>query len=388
MSKDVIFDLIGEVRAEYIAEAQRHRGGQAQKRHSLKKPLMAALIAAVMLVLVGCGVAYAQGWFVGFFSQRAENPLTQAEAAYIEKIEQPVNETMAHTQPSTSEAKTCDGYTLRVKSTITDGNMAYITIGVTAPKDVLLSKTAILGYDPSAPSICAGNFMAPGFLEPENGTAKFGYTSMGALEDNDGLDYTQDLILTVEAEMEDGSQPFTSDKVWKLHIEDLVATYCNLEALEAMDNLHGGGEYIAFNSEDNLDPYPNVTLAEGGWDYEIIFADNGVSSIELIREPVTSRVVISGKYADDPDTYQNVNITSFVLSSLSATVEVDIDGFPEMQDYQNNKYVYAVMKDGTQVELFSRATDGPGRVKLEAKRPINLSQLDHVLLADGTKLPA
>lgn len=388
MNSSDMLDLIGEVNGTYIAEAQRHRESPPAKRHSLKKPLLAALIAAVMLALVGCGVAYAQGWFVRFFSQRAETPLTQAEIAYIEKIEQSVNETMTHTQPEQPAAVSQNGYTLRVKSTMTDGNMAYITIGITAPKDVLLSKTAIVGYDPSAPSICAENFMQPGFLELENGNVKFGYTSMGALEDNDGLDYTQDLILTVEAEMEDGSQPFTSDKVWKLHIKNLVATYCDLEALKSLDELHGGGDYISFNSEDNLNPYPNVTLAEGSWDYEIIFADNGVSSIELIQAPVTSRVVISGKYADDPDTYQDVNITSFVLSSLSATVEVDTDGFPEMQDYKNNKYVCAVMKDGSQVELFSRATDGPGRVKLEAKHPIDLTQVDYVLLADGTKLPA
>ncbi len=39
---------------------------------------------------------------------------------------------------------------------------------------------------------------------------------------------------------------------------------------------------------------------------------------------------------------------------------------------------YAVMKDGTQIEL----------LRSRNCEPVNLDQVDHVLLADGTKLPA
>lgn len=209
---------------------------------------------------------------------------------------------------------------------------------------------------------------------------------MGAVEDGDGLDYTQDLLLTVEAEMENGEQPFAPDRVWKLCIKNLTATYSNLEAQKALDEKYGG-EYCVFTEEEGMDPYPEVVLAEGAWDYDIRFSDTGARSAQLIRTPVTASVLISGRRIDEPDTWQEVPITSFILNSLSATVEVDTDSIPELQDYKNGKYVYAVMKDGSQVQLETRSSDGPGRLKLAAARPIDLDQVDHVLLADGTKLP-
>lgn len=382
MNANELLDVIGGARDQYVSQAIKTR--ETVRRRSFRKPLLIAALIALMLTLVGCGVAYAQGWFASFFAQRSKTPLTKEEVEYIDKIEQPVNETMSRTQTErpTSEVVSQDGYTLRVKSVMTDGYMAYITIGITGPKNAVLSKTVIPGYDTGAPAICAGNFMEPGFFELEQETVRMGYTSMGAVEDHDGLDHTQDLILTVEAEMEDGTQPFAADKVWKLHIEDLLATYFDLEAQKELDAKYGG-EYISFTGEDGIDTHPKVILAKGGWDFEISFADNGSSTVELIAGPVTANICIGGKFEGDPDVYKDVEITSFVLSSLSATVKVDTDGFPDL--CKNGKSVYAVMKDGSRVELRTRSY-GPGELKLEAELPIDLEQTDYVLLADGTEL--
>lgn len=386
MNSNNLLDAIGEIKDQYILSAVESRKGRPVKRHSFKKPLLVAALVAMILMLAGCGIAYAQGWFATFFAQRNKTPLTKAEVEYIDKLEQSINETMTRTEETADEVVSQDGYTLRVKSVMTDGYMAYITIGITGPKDTVLNKTVIPGYSTLPPSICAGNFMQPGFFESAQEGVQFGYTSMGAVEDNDGLDYTQDLILTLEAESENDAHPFAPDKVWKLHIEDLVATYHDLEAQKALDEQHGGGEYIS-STEDGVNPYPEVILAKGSWDFEISFADKGARTVELIGTPVTANICISGKFDDDPDVFKDVEITSFVLSSLSATVVVDTDGFLELQDYNNGKYVYAVMKDGTQVELRSSSADGPGKVKLVAVRPIDLDNVSYVLLADGTKLP-
>lgn len=381
--RDLLIGL-GDISQKYYEEAENEKIQKKARtfRGTFSKVLIAAAILSTLTVTVS---AAGLGWFRRYFEKRSDAPLSQAEVEFIEHIEQPINEAMTKTLEPVGEAKSQNGYTLEVKSAMTDGYMAYITIGITGPEDAVLSKTVIPGYDPSAPGICAENFMKLSFFKPAEGNAKFGYCSMGAVEDGDGLDNTQDLLLTVEAEMENGEQPFAPDRVWKLCIKNLTATYSDLEAQKALDEKYGG-EYCVFTGEEGLDPYPEVVLAEGAWDYDIRFTDTGARSAQLISTPVTASVLICGRI-DEPDTWQEVPITSFVLNALSATVEMDTDSIPELQDYKNGKYVYAVMKDGSQVELETRSSDGPGRLKLAAARPIDLDQVDHVRLADGTKLP-
>ena len=57
-------------------------------------------------------------------------------------------------------------------------------------------------------------------------------------------------------------------------------------------------------------------------------------------------------------------------------------------EYQNlygyeDRYIFVVMKDGTQIPLHSNQSDN-----LIAESPIVLEEVDHVLLADGTKIMA
>lgn len=388
MFKDDYRDTFSKV----TASGETYRRVMAMKNSKKTKTGRGAIgkilvTAAILSALTVTASAAENGWFRRYFEGR--EPLSTAEVEYIEKIEQPINEAMVRplSGESTGEETSQDGYTLRVKSVITDGNMAYITIGITGPQGALLSRTEIPGYSPEAPSLCTANFLNPGFFEPAGGGAQLGYCRMGAVEDHDGLDCTQDLLLTVEAEMEDGTLPFGPDKVWKLHLEDLTATYFDLEAQKALDEQHGSGEYISFGVENGINPFPQVVLAAGSWDYEIRFADNGMRTVELAEKPVTATLCIQGRFDGDPDVYQEVEITSFTLSSLSAAVVVDTDGFPELQDYGKSRFVCVVMKDGSQVELRTASSDGPGRVKLEAVYPIDLDNADYVLLADGTKIP-
>ena len=68
--------------------------------------------------------------------------------------------------------------------------------------------------------------------------------------------------------------------------------------------------------------------------------------------------------------------------------EEDEDMIGVSIEYQHNhgyedKYIYVVMRDGSQIALH---TDGIGTV-LKAESPIVLSEVDHILMPDGTKLP-
>lgn len=61
MNANDLLDTIGDVKCQYIWEAQKHRGGKAapkRKRLSPRKMLLIAAVIALTLLLVGCAVAY------------------------------------------------------------------------------------------------------------------------------------------------------------------------------------------------------------------------------------------------------------------------------------------------------------------------------------------
>lgn len=102
--------------------------------------------------------------------------------------------------------------------------------------------------------------------------------------------------------------------------------------------------------------------------------------MEFVKEPVKAQAE-GGWSAKTGDIYEDVEITSFKLRSLSAAIthtggEKSLTGGPGHQ-------IFVVMKDGTQVEVF-----GYNGQIYKLMSPIDLTQVDHVLLADGTKLPA
>ena len=106
--------------------------------------------------------------------------------------------------------------------------------------------------------------------------------------------------------------------------------------------------------------------------------------------------LVTWKLDDDPIAYETgsgmaaVKITSFVLNPFGATVTYEFKepAFGAFIEYQSvfgyeDRYVYAVMKDGSKVALH---THNFGE-KLEAETPIVLSEVDHILLGSGEKLP-
>jgi hypothetical protein len=50
--------------------------------------------------------------------------------------------------------------------------------------------------------------------------------------------------------------------------------------------------------------------------------------------------------------------------------------------------VFAVRKDGSRIQLLPGGAQGKLYQELKAEAPLILDELDHILLADGTKIPA
>lgn len=85
----------GSVKDSYVISAEEFRQGKQKaqmKRLSTRKMWLIAAVIALMLLLVGCAVAYANGWFQQVFSERSETPLSSEQIQYIQNNEQIVGQ--------------------------------------------------------------------------------------------------------------------------------------------------------------------------------------------------------------------------------------------------------------------------------------------------------
>lgn len=84
MTSMELLELLGSVKDRYILEA--HSGNVTSgRRVSIKRVLLVAAMIALALLLVGCTVAYVQGWFADFFPTGAAPPFRTARSAIFRK---------------------------------------------------------------------------------------------------------------------------------------------------------------------------------------------------------------------------------------------------------------------------------------------------------------
>lgn len=354
---------LGGIDARFYEEAENGVMNMTKKTRTLRGTVGKILIAAAIIsALTVTASAAGLGWFQRYFEDRSRAPLSQTEMDFLDEMEQPIN-----------QSQTRDGYTLNVKSAITDGRMAYINIGITAPEGEVIGKTVIPGYDPAAPHIEAGNF-GPEIFVPAQGYRGTGSMSLETLDDFDGRDNTQDWLLTVQKNSE---TPFAPGSVWKLHIENLVATYQNAAYQQELNEKSGSepGTLMELTQEESEKLNPKVILAEGTWDFEIEFKECDTRAIEFIKEPFMTTCTSFGT-----DSAQDVKVTSLSLGTLGAVVLADTKEVPEFW------YIQVVMKDGSEIRLLP-GSGVSGQLKLKAARPIMLDGIDHIRMPDGTKLP-
>ena len=265
-------------------------------------------------------------------------------------------------QPQASNSATQDGYTVELKSVVTDGAVACITLRITAPEGTIISRTTREGHENEPYHIDTANL---GRLTPMEGKVGSGSAGMNPKEDGDGLDNTQDFVIEAEMSMLDGSKPFAIGSTWTIRLEDLIHTYYDTERYTMVEEL----------------------LAEGEWVFQFTIDEShgDQSEIEFVDEPVVTKAVVGFK-ADGTDVYNDVTITSFSLHSMSATVLCEGRSAPDLTN-NFDRAIYVVMKDGSKIQLYS-SSGAVGAQHLTPEKTIDLEQVDHILLADGTKLHA
>ena len=248
-------------------------------------------------------------------------------------------------QAAPPQEATQNGYTLKLKSVETDGYVAQILIGITAPEDIVLSTEKPLHF---------ANWR--GMLVPADGSeAAFG--PVNTLDDGDGKANTIDVLLTQSVTAKNTDAPFAAGSTWTLYLVDLV-----------------------YSSTDE-------TLTEGEWQFPISFgADNcDDRELELLTSPILMKAG-TGWLPDGTDVVMEFPVSSFKLRKFSSKIVRDTAAETEEQRAEsytdfygwNGHFICVVMKDGTRIELWDQENDSA----------IDLTQVDYVLLPDGTKLPA
>ena len=400
MSAEDILDLMGDAKDSYVWDARQPQSDYGRILSVRRVWLMAAVIA-IMLLLVGCTVAYVNGWFTDFFSERSTAPLSDSQINFIQENEQIIQETQAK-----------GGWTVELQSTFCAGHKAYAIFNITAPEDINLEEANF-----ATPNDSDG--IIPGNSGMTSQGRRFFSTSLDKnrpelnvvwsygtdwRQDNDGKVNTLTYVVSIQADsMISGEDmvlddPFGPEVEFYICFDNFVHSWQDPEVWEIIQAEHAGEDYIICG-EETEGLYKSEVLVEEEWDFTITFEGTRQSkeSLELISDHALTWAHVSWKLDDDPMIYRTgeglapVKITSFVLTPMGAAIEYEfeepmVNAFIEYQHFfgYEDRYVYAVMKDGSRIALH---TDGTGD-KLTAESPIILSELDHVLLGDGGKLTA
>lgn len=349
MTPDKILDALNDLDSSLIREAR------AEHKTVRKRPgrRIAVLVAAVIALMAVTITAFASeavsGWFRQYFGQKTEENLTPGQVEYIEENEQVI-----------AEVQEQNGWTVELKSILSNGDITYATFGVRAPADVALADEKI--------------YFGEGIeIWDEQKNPPFSY-SFQSQDDMDGLANTINLVMTL------GRGDWNVGAKWNIRIDGLYTeVYNEAYEQELLQTKYAGQTDVMFTSEETEKIYQHPQLTEGKWTFTVDLATADTTAVELITQPITVYTYVwdAGDPKDVTDgeqVYKEVTITSFVLNSLSAMIDCGEENahFGEM---------HIVMKNGSKILL----QETYGTIKTET--PIVLSEVDYILLADGTKLP-
>lgn len=386
-----LFKALSGISAENLSGAEALQGVTiASRRKTLKHSLLIAAAIALAALLAGCAVAYASGWFRHFFSTRSDVPLSAEQVQYIESNEQPVE-----------QAQGSLGWSIELKSTISDGTVGYLVFQITAPNDIDLEQY----LDPptrNAKHLSPGNYsygqkaaysMAIASIGTVDREKNYMYIDNGTwLLDNDGKPNTVLYCMTLRCEKIYPDQPlgleqpFGKDISFRIRFMGISLDYTDAAVEASIDAQYAGQDYFV-DGEAAAGLFRSEVLTDEEWNFDVTLdADN--QFVELITRPTTLQARV-WYYADAEkwtvvEKQEPVEILSFRVTPFGASVVWDLTpdmnaaALPSFPD--TGQQASAVMKDGSRIALQG------DNDRLLAQAPIILNQLDHVLLADGTTL--
>ena len=367
-----VLEMIGEARADYILDAQRFQKGEhTMRKLSGKKVWLIAAMVVLAMTMMGCTVAYAyaQGWFTSLYSAQNEQPLSESQIRYLDETEQVLN-----------QIQTYNGWSVELRSAITDGTKGLIILGVTAPEGTDLAP--VYGGDGTLISRLdmVGQWDKP-IVYPDG--CEEDVITWFFMDDGDGKKNTENFVIEVQPKPgEDSRTPFDPDAAWKLNLSDVVRITTDVELLNAIsDEL---GQYC-YEGDVNT----TEVLLDASWEFRFSFRPETAeeASRELLATPVTTKGQVYKRYGDGDGEYayvlDEITVTSIKLNALSVTISYEFTGLYPAFEWDRS-HVYAVMKDGTEIMLEDNWSRWDGYNVLKARSPIVVDEIDHIRLADGT----
>lgn len=386
----------GSVKDSYVISAEEFRQGKNKaqiKRLSTRKMWLIAAVIALTLLLVGCAVAYANGWFQQIFSARSETPLSSEQIQYIQNNEQIVG-----------QSQTINDWTIDLKSTICDGRTGYLVFQITAPDDMDLEQYL---NPPTVDDkrLSPGNYsvsrdrmypLSKASIGNLNEAKNYMFADGGNwISDNDGKANSVLYCMSIRCEKLYPNkpmlleEPFGKENTFHIRFMGITLEYTNLELQKEIEEKYAGQDYIV-DGEEAAGLFCSDILTDEEWYFDVTF-DPDNQFMELINQPVSAQAKV-WRYADEKqwetkDSLEEVQISSFRVTPFGASISYvpkpDSIGI-SLKLWQNlDDEIYAVMKDGSRIKLDLVGTDN---AVLQAETPIVLSQVDHILLEDGTKL--
>ena len=121
---------------------------------------------------------------------------------------------------------------------------------------------------------------------------------------------------------------------------------------------------------------PAVVVAEGEWNFEIIFDHLNEETVELLSQPV--EICANGV---------SLNLTSLKLRTMGLDAAFDPTDPSDIRTMAVLALSKVVLKDGTTVSIMPTSFDPSDSAGLSLDCPIDLAEVDYVELRDGTQLP-
>ncbi len=320
---------LGTIDEAFYAEAER-------PFPSRRRRIAIAVLVAALLLLAGCSYAVLSQaqWFQSFFGRLNGQPLTQGQTAYIEENVQSIG----------GQSVTVGCYRLTLESALAEERTACIRLRLEGPG---LRGMYSVGFLPRPLADGTGKeavFFRKGRTPREESPYCQGLWS--SVPDGNSVS----ILLWLEQSLS-SETPFEAGVPYVLHLTDL----------------YGG----PFGKSIEL-------LAEGEWDFEIVFDHLSREQAELLTEPVTT---VSQDYPG-----VSLTLTSWKLRALGMDVKFE----PSSLDYLGRgclEDAFVVLKDGTRVGAYPLFYDPDGTATYTLDCPIDIREADYVQLRDGTYLP-
>ena len=386
----------GSVKDSYVISAEEFRQGKKNaqiKRLSTRKMWLIAAVIALTLLLVGCAVAYANGWFQQIFSARSETPLSSEQIQYIQNNEQIVG-----------QSQTKNDWTVDLKSTICDGRTGYLVFQITGPDGMDLEQYL---NPPTVDDkrLSPGNYsvsrdrmypLSKASIGNLNEAENYMFADGGNwISDNDGKANSVLYCMSIRCEklypdkpmlLE---EPFGKENTFHIRLMGITLEYTNLELQKEIEEKYAGQAYIV-DGEEAAGLFCSDILTDEEWEFDVTF-DSDNQFMELITQPVSVQAKV-WRYADEKqwetkDSLEAVQISSFRVTPFGANIafvpKSDTIGISLQLWQDTDDEIYAVIKDGSRIKLDLTGADA---TILQAETPIVLSQLDYILLEDGTQI--